>query len=176
MLNLITGGFMTTPENAPLRQNGYVRKILLSDETLLHQTQIHMIIFAWPTLFALIVLIISAAAFRHVPIQVLLLLLVVAALPLISSYIRRAYSEFAVTNTRVILKTGFLRQTALDIQWKSIGGVSIDQTIFGRIFNYGTIGILGTSAGQKFPLVSDPFTFKRTVEEMMQNNLQRNSH
>jgi len=170
---------MTTPENTPLRPNRYVRKVLLSNETLLHQTRLHIIIFAKPAFFALIALILSVTAFRYLPnlpTFVRLLPIAVAVIVLLVPYICRVHSEFAVTDTRVILKTGFLRQTSLDLQWKSIGGVSVDQTLFGRIFKYGTIGVFGTSAGQKFSMVSDPFAFKRAVEEMIQNNARRNAN
>jgi len=114
---------MTTPENTPLRPNRYVRKVLLSNETLLHQTRLHIIIFAKPAFFALIALILSVTAFRYLPnlpTFVRLLPIAVAVIVLLVPYICRVHSEFAVTDTRVILKTGFLRQTSLDSNGKAL--------------------------------------------------------
>jgi len=184
---------MTTPTNAPLTPNGYVRKVLLSDETILHQTRLHIVIFFKPMLLAVFIFLVVSiipksidivmGKFSNSPVPLvtpvwpfLVAATIIVFSILLVPYMRRTHSEFAVTDIRVILKTGLLRQTSLDLQWKSIGGVSVDQTLFGRVFNYGTIGVHGTSAGQKFPMVSSPFAFKRAVEEMIQKNASGNAN
>lgn len=47
--------------------------------------------------------------------------------------------EFVVTNKRCIMKTGIIRVNVLDISLDKCEGVAYNQTIFGRILNYGDI-------------------------------------
>jgi uncharacterized membrane protein YdbT with pleckstrin-like domain len=76
-------------------------------------------------------------------------------MPLIGALIKVYTSEFAVTNKRVIFKTGFIHRTSLDVFLKNVGGVSVDQDILGRVFDYGAIGVEGVAAKQQKKLFSN---------------------
>jgi len=171
---------MAKSTNAPLNPNGYVSKVLLGNETILHQTRLHRIVYAKSVFSAVLLLLVSILTFlisddARIVLSVWTASILIVVPMWLAPYIRSAHSEYAVTDTRVILKTGLLRQTVLDLQWKGVGGISVGQTLFGRLFNYGTMGVLGDSAGQKFPRVADPFAFKRAAEEMIQKNANGNA-
>lgn len=57
-------------------------------------------------------------------------------------------SEFAVTNERVMLKYGLVFRTTFDLTIQKIEGYTANQSILGRIINYGTITLQG-SGGTK---------------------------
>lgn len=74
-------------------------------------------------------------------------------------------TDFAVTNRRVILKRGWLNRRTQELAVESVEGVSLDQTIFQRIFGYGRVVVTGTGdAVIVFPSMRDPVAFRRAIE------------
>lgn len=53
-------------------------------------------------------------------------------------------TEIVKTNTRVIFKTGLVIRDTIEIPLSQIESVNVTQSVFGRIFKYGTISIIGT--------------------------------
>jgi uncharacterized membrane protein YdbT with pleckstrin-like domain len=75
-------------------------------------------------------------------------------------------AEFAVTDKRVLMKTGVLRRRSLEINLAKIESVAVDQGILGRILGYGTIIVRGTGGTQEpFRRIADPMGFRRHVQE-----------
>ena len=52
-------------------------------------------------------------------------------------------TEYGITNTRVISKRGLIRRDIEEINLSSIESINVNQSIIGRILNYGTIIISG---------------------------------
>ena len=75
-------------------------------------------------------------------------------------------SEYGITNKRVLIKTGFIQRDSLEIFLQKIEAVHVVQSIMGRIFNYGTIIIIGTG-GSKDPFynVPDPLKFRNMIQQ-----------
>jgi uncharacterized membrane protein YdbT with pleckstrin-like domain len=94
-----------------------------------------------------------------------LIFLFVAICFALVAYIRIRTSEFAVTNRRVIVQIGYLRRTSLEIFLAKIEGISINQSVIGRILNFGDISIRGGGGIQEdFQTVAAPYRFRRHVE------------
>jgi len=73
-------------------------------------------------------------------------------------------TELAVTNKKIIGKTGWLRRISLDIPLNKLESINIDQSFIGRILNYGTIIIRGTGGTSvKIPYIKDPLDFRRAA-------------
>lgn len=96
------------------------------------------------------------------------ILFVVGALAILMAIINIMTTELAVTNKKVIGKSGLIRRNALDMQLTKCESVIIDQGILGRILNYGTVVVRGTGGTpNKFPYIDKPLEFrKRVLEEM----------
>jgi len=78
------------------------------------------------------------------------------------AYIRRQSSEFAVTDKRVIIKVGLLSRRSIEILLAKVEAITVDQTLLGRIFGYGSITIIGTGGTHElFHLIGDPLEFRR---------------
>ena len=56
-------------------------------------------------------------------------------------------TEIAVTNRRVIYKRGFISRTTAEMHMDKIESVEVDQSILGRILDYGKVTVLGTGIG-----------------------------
>ena len=75
-------------------------------------------------------------------------------------------TEIAVTNQRVILKRGLIKRMTKELQLRAIEEVSLDQDIFGRIFNFGKISAYGTGEEEIiFPTLGDPLGMRRALQE-----------
>lgn len=57
--------------------------------------------------------------------------------------IRMATTKWAVTNRRVLLKRGFWTVHVGELTPPSIEGAEVDQSIFGRIFDFGKLKLKG---------------------------------
>ena len=52
-------------------------------------------------------------------------------------------TEYGITNTRVLSKRGLIRRDIEEINLSSIESINVNQSIIGRILNYGTIIVSG---------------------------------
>ena len=115
----------------------YVNNNLIKDEHIEFETTYHWIIFC--NLRALFTLFIA---------------------PLLDRYA----DEFAVTNKRVIVKTGLISRKTLEMNLSKIESVNVDQSIFERLLGYGTITIIGTGGTKEsFLNIVEPLLFNITV-------------
>lgn len=158
---------------------GYLEKTLSGDERVVHRAHISLwaswLTFAFGGLAILVGLIFTMISlFAHgIPAGfawVFLLLLclpgaILIALPLI----RRSATELAVTNKRVIVKSGIFSTHALEIRLSKVETVRVNQGLVGRLFNYGTIVITGTGATfDPIPKISSPFEFHTALNGAME--------
>src|SRR5450631_1036402 len=66
---------------------------------------------------------------------------------LAQAWFRRWVTEIAVTNMRIILKRGFIRRHTIEMNMDKVESVDVDQSLLGRIFNFGNITVRGTGSG-----------------------------
>ena len=77
----------------------------------------------------------------------------------------RATTEIAITNQRLVFKQGLLARRVGEIAVDRIEGVSVLQSLLGRIFNYGRIAVRGMGVGEVvMPPIQDPIAFRQAIE------------
>jgi uncharacterized membrane protein YdbT with pleckstrin-like domain len=151
----------------------YVEENLLPGEEVQYRAKLHWIIHvpwcSWAILT--IALIIAALLLRNTQFLSYTLLgmaligLLVTIVLGIRSWISTSSSEFAVTNKRVLVKVGFIKRRTLELMLSKVEVIGVEQTIWGRIFNYGTITITGTGGtNEPFTNISHPLEFRRNVQ------------
>ena len=152
----------------------YVRRVLQPGETVVYETQLHWLIYLRAILALIICVILAVAALSTASnqTQYLSLALWIAAAIFalfalsagLSAFVRRATTELAVTNHRVIYKTGLLSRHTLEMNRSKVESVDVNQTILGRILGYGTIIVRGTG-GSLEPMrrMTDPLTFRSHI-------------
>jgi len=73
-------------------------------------------------------------------------------------------TELAVTDRRVIHKTGFLRRSTQEMEREKVESVDVEQSLAGRIFGYGTILVRGVGTSwEPFANIADPLTFRSSI-------------
>jgi Bacterial PH domain len=154
---------------------GYVEHVLQPGETLLHKSKLHWLIYL-PVLPFLAVVLLGAALSSRPPgsggevnSAVLPTSLIVvgaggALFAWFRAWIRRVSTELAVTDRRVIFKRGLVRRHTVEMNMDKVESVDVDQSILGRIFNYGDVTVRGTGASiEPLRLIDDPLGFRSRV-------------
>jgi len=145
---------------------GYIDNTLLPGEEVVYQAKLHPII-AVPAGVVVLLGIIIAMTWS----QILGLLVGIVGVGMGTiALIRYNSSEFAVTNRRVVIKVGALGSRLLELELNRIEGIDVEQTAFGRLFDYGTIGVRGIGGTEEsFPAIAAPLEFRKHVQEMLPN-------
>ncbi len=142
---------------------GYVDKHLMNDETIVYQTKLSWTEYLkgfFVLLFG-IILMANVKVFGGLLIFIGLFILGI-------TYLRIRYSEFAVTNKRVLIKVGILKTQSLETMLNKIEGIHVKQGIIGKIINSGTIIITGTGGtNNPFSNIDKPFVFRSAVNEQI---------
>jgi uncharacterized membrane protein YdbT with pleckstrin-like domain len=74
-------------------------------------------------------------------------------------------SEFAVTTKRVVIKVGMIRRRTLETMLSKVEAIEVDQSVMGRMLNYGTLIVSGTGGTKEaFRRISHPLDFRRQVQ------------
>ena len=149
----------------------YVEQVLQPDEKVIYATSLHWLVY----LRAILLLIIAGAALIAAGMfpepGVKLGLTIVAALfgliALISglgAFIRRSTTELAVTDRRVIYKTGIFQRHSMEMNTSKVETVGVNQSILGRILGYGTVMVRGTGGSfEPIPFIGDPLTCRSHI-------------
>jgi uncharacterized membrane protein YdbT with pleckstrin-like domain len=97
---------------------------------------------------------------------ILLLIVVVGLFVLIAAWIRYRTTEFAVTDRRIIAKTGLVSRRTVEMFLDKVESLNVEQTVAGRIFDYGTVTIRGTGAtSETFGNISAPLLLRKNFME-----------
>ena len=84
----------------------------------------------------------------------------VGVISLLKAMIYVKTTEFAVTNMRVIVKTGWMSHNVVELRHDKIEGLNLQQTFNGRVWDYGTLVLSGTGGDKSYiALISHPSAF-----------------
>ena len=150
----------------------YVRRVLQHGETIVYTTRLHWLIYIQTILLLIVSIILAGAAVSTSDNQSISLALGIAAVIFallalsagLRAFIRRATTELAVTDHRVIYKSGLLSRHTIEMNRDKVESVDVDQTLLGRIFGYGTVIVRGTG-GSLEPIrnIDDPLNFRSHI-------------
>jgi uncharacterized membrane protein YdbT with pleckstrin-like domain len=153
----------------------YVERVLQPDETLIYTTSLHWLVYLRAILLLVVAMICLVASGwfsgpDSTPGVALGLQMIAALFALlgvisgISAFLRRATTELAVTDRRVIFKTGIVRRHTMEINRSKVETVGVDQSILGRVLGYGTVSVRGTGGSfEPIPYIGEPLTFRSHI-------------
>lgn len=70
-------------------------------------------------------------------------------LMMLAAWIEQWTTEIAVTSRRVIQKTGLIQRNTSEMNMDKVESVLVNQSLLGRILDYGSIVVRGTGAGME---------------------------
>jgi uncharacterized membrane protein YdbT with pleckstrin-like domain len=151
----------------------YIDEILQPGEKVLYSTNAHWIFYlpamaAW--IVALVLVILSVTVAAGIPSLVLgcwavaTIVAIVALFWTVRGWFHRLTTETDVTDRRVVHKTGFIKRRTFEIALDKIESVDVDQTILGRVLNYGDVTIMGVGEGrQRISTIASPLAFRSAI-------------
>jgi len=96
-------------------------------------------------------------------------LLVCALVMIAVGSVRRNATEMAVTNRRVVIKTGLAGRKTIEMLLNKVESIEVSETTFGRMLGYGTIVIIGTGGtSEPFHNVAHPLEFRNQVQQQIE--------
>jgi uncharacterized membrane protein YdbT with pleckstrin-like domain len=149
----------------------YIDDILQPGEKVLYSTNVHWIFYfpaiaAW--IVAAVLLVLSRATITEGIILLCLSASAVAALAAlywtVKAWFHRWITETDVTNLRVVHKTGFIKRRTFEMSLDKVESVDVNQSILGRILNYGDVTILGVGEGKEtIKTIASPLAFRNYI-------------
>ena len=144
----------------------YIREILRPDEKLLATGSMHWIIY-WPAiaLMALAVISLIVLGSTSMASRIIFLLLALAAIFFaIKEWFQQWITEIAVTDRRVIVKTGLIRRHTAEMNMDKVESVTVYQSILGRLLDYGSVHVRGTGEGLgHLDYIKSPIVLRNTI-------------
>ena len=81
-----------------------------------------------------------------------------------TAWFQRWTTETDVTNFRVVHKTGFIKPRTFEMSLDKVESVDVNQSILGRIMNYGDVTIMGVGEGKEtINTIASPLAFRNSI-------------
>jgi len=167
---------------------GYIDRNLVPGETLLYLTRHHWLVLLGPFVAGLVILtpglalLIESFSFRDTNGLVVgsttistktmaiagLVLLLASIMVFGYGIARRNATEMAVTNRRVLIKTGMTSRRTVDMMLSRVESIGVEETTLGRVLGYGSVVVRGTGGTpEPFEMISHPQDFRRAVQQQI---------
>jgi uncharacterized membrane protein YdbT with pleckstrin-like domain len=159
----------------------YAEKHLIAGETVQYETRLHWVVMLGHTLIAAVLVLIGGSLLLT-PWSSLkggeaasgmlrwagVACLVVAAIFFGIGLVRRSATEMAVTNKRVIVKSGIADRRTIELLLPRIESIAVEEPALGRVLGYGTVIVRGTGGTPEvFPQIARPLEFREQVQRQI---------
>jgi hypothetical protein len=146
---------------------------LREGETIIHKGRPHWIVFGWAILLGLLsarfMLGAGLPANREATQVCLIIAGMLALYAVAAACVAQLYrwsSRLILTNRRVVLKAGILRQRSSEFLLGTIASVLVEFPVTGRLFHYGTLTVRGFGGSQEFiKRISRPERVRELIHE-----------
>ena len=165
----------------------YITKSLVPGETLLFETRHHWVVLIGPVLLSLLLgvpgalILADAVAEKNgsgvpqlnsigpEPLAAIgAALLLVALIIFAYGLAKRNATEMAVTNRRVLIKTGMASRRTLDMVLGKVESIAVQETFLGRMLGYGSVVVRGTGGTpESFVMIAHPQQFRHSVQQQI---------
>ena len=165
----------------------YLKSTLLRDEKIIYLTHPCQIVFVPPLATLIIAIGLYFFGWQFTPLNMTILqhpvyeiaaavCALLGVFTFLKSYIAYSCSEYGITNKRVLMKEGFIQRDSFEIFLDKIEAVHVDQTVSGRLFNYGSLLIIGTGgSADPFMNLPNPLQFRTMIQQQIDNTLKSRS-
>jgi len=165
----------------------YISNNLLKNEKIIYSTRMHWIVFILPAILLAATFVFSVFApllfpgyipFLNIRLASLVILIcfLAAIFSGVSAFIRYVTSEYGITNKRILIKTGWIRRASLELFIDKVEAIYVDQSIPGRMLDYGSLRVVGTGGTQDpFFYVPRPLLFRRIAQEQIDIDIEQHS-
>ena len=146
----------------------YIDGNLLAGERVVFRTRLHWKLLVGPVLFMLATLVpIAWLRATNAYNAWVLILPALGAIVLLAAILKRQSSDFAVTDKRVMMKTGIFHTRSIELLLSKVEAIAVNQTFGGRLFGYGDIVVTGSGGTtEAFGDIQSPLEFRRAMQSV----------
>src|SRR2546425_880843 len=161
----------------------YVESNLVPGETVIYQTRLHWIVMLSHLIVGGLLLDLPGVALLiyalshsemgggtlHAMEAGAFLLLFSGVAVILAGMLRRNTTEMAVTNRRVIIKTGLASRKTIEMLLNKVESIEVSESTIGRLLGYGTVMMIGTGGtSEPFQKVAHPLEFRSQVQQQIE--------
>lgn len=161
----------------------YVQSNLVPGEAVIYETRLHWIVMLGHIVLGILLLGLPGAAllaygFSHKEMDANslhlmegggALLLIAGVIVILVGAVRRNATEMAVTNRRVVIKTGLASRKTIEMLLQKVESIEVSETTAGRMLGYGSIVVIGTGGtSEPFHKVAHPLQFRSHVQQQIE--------
>jgi acyl-coenzyme A synthetase/AMP-(fatty) acid ligase len=161
----------------------YIESNLVPGETVIYQTRLHWIVMLWQMVLGCLLLglpgvlllyyALSQPGMESRTLHIMegggVALLVCGVVAILIGMVRQNATEMAVTNRRVVIKTGLASRKTIEMLLNKVESIEVNETAFGRMLGYGTIVVIGTGGTpEPFHKLAHPLEFRSQVQQQIE--------
>lgn len=163
-----------------MKRMSYIDKNLFPGEALIYKTRCHWIVMFWPIIGGAILGFAGFVFFaggwmatrnggRYEGAMVWGGLVLLGAVAVVAGgIIRRLATEVAVSNRRVLVKTGLFSRRSVEVLLPKVESIGVDESLFGRMLGYGTVVVRGTGGTfETLDKIAHPDALRRQVQQQI---------
>jgi len=162
----------------------YVDSNLVSGESVIYETRLHWIVMFGQLVLGLLVFVLpgvvllsyalESSGVGHGSVHLMqgggAVLIILGIVIIFLGMMRRNATEMAVTNRRVVIKTGLASRRTIEMLLNKIESIEVNETAFGRILGFGTIVVIGTGGTlEPFHKMARPLEFRNHVQQQIEH-------
>ena len=85
------------------------------------------------------------------------------------AFLQYSSTELAITNKKIVAKFGFIKRDTIELLLPKAESVQVNQSILGRIFNFGSVVVSGAGNPQApVPGIDNPMEFRKSFMEIQE--------
>ena len=91
-------------------------------------------------------------------------------LPSLIALLRILKRKYTITDQRVVSRSGLASLSVNEVRTESISGLTIGQSLFGRLFGYGTVHVYADGTSVRLISVDHPIAVASAIRSVIESN------
>lgn len=139
----------------------YIEQNLARDEKIITKAQVTWLSQFWYLLFGTLFILSCFTSQNFFPFIIGAIFIGVAVINVLTT-------ELALTNRRIIAKSGLIRRNTIELKTNRVESLGVSQGILGRILNFGSIVVKGVGGSHApIPYIARPMEFRQQVNNYL---------
>jgi len=143
---------------------GYIENNLMRGEQIIYVAKLHAIVYVPPIFIMLITIALCCALPADAAGIVGLAVFTICVMWCVEIHGGR---QFVLTNKRVIEKRGIINRKVNELMLRKCEGIQVEQSIVGRMLNYGTVLVTTGEATNHYRKILNPVRFSTLINEQI---------
>lgn len=139
----------------------YIEENLARDEKIIVKAQVTWLSQFWYLLFGGLFVLMALPSKNVIFFLLGIIFIAIAVIHVVTT-------ELALTNRRIIAKSGLVRRNTIELKVNRVESLGVDQGVLGRMLNFGSITVKGIGGSHApIPYIARPMEFRQQVNNFL---------